>query len=216
MDDPTLADLYGTNNPALQGYKFTGTESPVIAALRAKLTPEQMQNLQAGAIGPGGTSPIGTALAWTPYDPNQQLFDSHQHYGDTVDDPVYGKLQSMWTEPRKSQHDVDRWMPVIFGAALAAISGGAAAPLLGTLFSAATQYGSTGKLNPTQLALQTAAGYAPGVLSSISPELAQGFNVASKAYGIGNAGYQATRDNYDPAINLAGNAALGQIFSRGA
>lgn len=205
MDDPSLAQLTRNDNPALQGYQFSGTESPVIAALRAKLNPEQMQNLQYGNIGPGGAAPNGRALAWTPYDPNQQLFDKHQHFGDTYDDPVYGKLQSMWTEPKKSQHDLDKWMPVVFGTALAAISGGAASPLLGTLFSAATQYGSNGKLDPKALALQTAAGFAPGLLGGIDPALAQAYRIGSSAYGLGNAGYQASRGNYAPAAGIGLN-----------
>jgi hypothetical protein len=202
MDDPTLADLTRTNNPALQGWQAPG------------LTPEQQARFDAyakvaGSAGPGGYSPMGLPLSWVPADAQlRQEFmgapDSRQHFGQVVDDPVLGRIQSTYRDPPKPNIG-QRYMPLAFGAALAAISGGAAMPLLGTLFSAATQYGSTGKLNPTQLALQTAAGFAPGLLGGIDPALRSAYDIGSKAYGIGKAGYDASKGNYGPAAGIGLN-----------
>lgn len=170
MDDPTLAQLTATNNPALSNYQFTGTESPVVAALRAKLPPEQMQQLQYGNIGPGGRDPkSGRAYSWLPYDPAQKLFDSHQHFGPTYDDPTYGKLQSLYAEPSKSQRDFNKIGPILFGLGLSAVTGGAGASWLTPFLKSGIGYGATGNLNinPLDVAKSGAslAGFDPSLIS---------------------------------------------------
>src|SRR4030095_6105283 len=180
-DDPGLVT---TNNPALPNYVSVGTPSPLALAFQNNVDKAISEGrLQVGqSIGPGGRSQQGYAYSWLPYDPRQQLFDSHQHWGPTYDDPIFGKLQAMYTEPSKHAHDF--WeggglANTLFGTALGAITMGAAAPFLGPLFSAATQYGTKGKLDPLSLALSAA----PGVLGGIDPALAQAYKVGTSAYG---------------------------------
>lgn len=176
------------------------SESPVIAALRAKLSPDQMQQLQYGNIGPGGRDPAsGLAYSWLPYDPAQQLFDSHQHFGPTTEDPTYGKLQSMYTEPSKSAHQLDKVMPLVFGAALSAITAGAGSAFLGPLMKMAMSYGTSGGIDP----LSTALSFVPGAAGMVDPGLLPWVQGAS---GI----YSASKGNPIP-----GAITLGKILSGG-
>lgn len=211
MDDPQAGDfLPQAGQP---GYFITNNESPLAAPFRDKLA-EWVAAGNSSVIGPGGRSEQGYPLSWLPYDPNQGMSgigqgDSHTKFGPTYDDPFFGKLQSTYTEPSKAKRDRELLNQIVFGTALSAITAGAGSGLLAPLFKTAIGYGTTGSFDPKSIALSALTSAAGGF---IPPELAQALSVGSKAYGIGKAGYEASRGNYGPGTNLAANAALGQIF----
>src|SRR6478736_4613180 len=198
MDDPGSLNYYNEaqNNPALQGWK--GRD----------LTPEEQKRWeqysaianQAGPDQPG--VPQGHGLSYVTADPalrrefmGASADDERQHYGDVIQGPN-GPMQTTYRDPPKPNFGA-KYMPLAFGAALSAISGGAAAPFLAPLFTAATQYGSTGKLNAKNLALSLGGSMLGGAaLGGLDPGIAQAINYGKTVYGLGKAGYDASKGNY--------------------
>jgi hypothetical protein len=203
MDDPGSLDYYNQlqtqSNPALQGQ--SNYVPPTLDPETQKKWDAYMR-VAGSDIHPQGAqgySPQGLPVSWVPADQElRQTFmgkpDEHQHFGEVIDDPVYGKIQSTYRDPPKPSFS-SKYMPLVFGGALAAITGGAAAPFLGPMFSAAMQYGTKGKIDPLSLGMSLGGSY----LGGINPALGQAFN-------IGKAGYAASKGNYAPGLGMAANA----------
>lgn len=214
MDDPGSVAYYSqlNQNPGEPYWKGP----PISAEDQAKYDKYMniVQNYKPAGGAPLG--PSGMPMSYVPADPDLQQFMSHdaqQHFGDVIDDPVYGKVQSTYRTHK--QNFGDKYMPLIFGAALSAISGGAAAPFLAPMFSAATQYGSTGKINPKQLAMSLGGSMLGTSLlgGGLDPGIGQAIGYGKKAYDVYNAGKAATKGNFGPGVGMGLGAGYNYLTS---
>ena len=106
-------------------------------------------------------------------------------------------------------NDAYRYGVAIFAVTFIGI--GLAIIVLAPLLNAALQYSMGGKINPAQLALSVGGSFVPGLLGGIDPSIAQAYRIGSTALGAGSAINQASKGNYDPAINAAAGYGLKQL-----